>query len=101
MIPLTEIVLGEVKISHRIGEPGRRGIIVLNVSQKCPLKCIYCYSSSTMRGDELNEEGIKIIVREIENVRPRLVIVSGGEPLLYTYIRQLLQELASRKVRIV
>ncbi|NPB00257.1 MAG: radical SAM protein [Crenarchaeota archaeon] len=101
MIPLTEIAFGEVKISHRIGEKGKRGIIVLNISQKCPLKCIYCYSSSTIGGKELDKEGINIIVREIEKISPRLVIISGGEPLLYSHIDYLLQELSKRRVRIV
>ncbi len=101
MVPLTEIAFGEVKVSHRIGASGKRGIVVLNVSQKCPLKCVYCYSSSTISGSELDREDINIVAREIEKINPRLVIVSGGEPLLYSNIEYMLQELSRRDIRIV
>ncbi len=101
MIPLTEIVYGEANISHRIGSHKGSGIVVLNLSQKCPLRCVYCYSSSTIEGGELKEDDIEILVRNISELSPRLVILSGGEPLLYKHIEELLTQLGRYGIRMV
>jgi len=101
VIPLTEIAYGKANISHRIGSQGGRGIVVINVSQKCPLKCVYCYSSSSREGTELEEDMIDKVVHEIASISPRLVIVSGGEPLLYRNIDYLLYKLSINNIRTV
>ncbi len=101
MIPLTEIVLERSNVSSRIGTRGRKGVVVLNISQKCELRCIYCYANSNTQGKYLGKDNISKVVENISRIDPRLVIVSGGEPLAYPYIEDLLNELYSENVRII
>lgn len=74
----------------------RRPIVVWNVTKRCNLKCIHCYtnSDSNVAPDELSfEEGLRLIDDLAEFKVPALLF-SGGEPL----IRPDLFELASYAV---
>ncbi|GAA2139120.1 hypothetical protein GCM10009760_20970 [Kitasatospora kazusensis] len=57
--------------------------LLVTLTQRCPLSCAHCSTSSTMRGDEPTEEQLLRFVRSFttEN-RPELVMLTGGEPLL-------------------
>ncbi len=101
MIPISEIVNGEVTISRSIGTRHGKGIVVLNISQKCALRCVYCYSSSTITGLEMSLENVSKVIKEISKINPRLVILSGGEPLLYPTIEYVFQMLNDNNIKFV
>lgn len=60
-------------------------LISWNTTKKCNLNCIHCYRESRADVDTRNElttqEGIKLI-SEIKKAGFRMLILSGGEPLL-------------------
>lgn len=68
-----------------INNQRRRGpLVVWNIINKCNLKCRHCYRNSKITDSEISlsdEKSIRMI-DEIKNLRPPMVILSGGEPLL-------------------
>lgn len=57
--------------------------IVLNITNKCNLRCLYCFNSSGISAyDELSDSEILKIIFEIIKIHPFNVCFSGGEPLL-------------------
>jgi radical SAM protein with 4Fe4S-binding SPASM domain len=70
------------KIARTASE--RRPVVVWNISKRCNLKCIHCYtnSDSNLAPDELSfEEGCRLIDDLAEFKIPAL-LMSGGEPLM-------------------
>ena len=60
--------------------------ITLSPTQKCNLKCIGCYaSSSPQTGKSLPASIVARILKEVyEDFGSRFLVISGGEPLLYS-----------------
>jgi pyruvate-formate lyase-activating enzyme len=57
--------------------------LCLGVTQRCPLSCRHCSSSSTMGSADLSEAPFRRIVGTFtEDSHPDLVVMSGGEALL-------------------
>jgi len=72
----------------------------LELSRICNMRCIYCYSSA---GDKLNDElsldEIKDIIDQAALLKAKKIIVlGGGEPLLYPYIFQVLEHIKKREM---
>ncbi len=98
MIPLTEIVTGEKPHSIRaeLASTSRAGMIklqvaVLNITLRCPLRCIYCYSDSGKLNDLDYELALRFL-EEFSRLGGRTVILSGGEPTLYPRITDIIHE---------
>lgn len=75
--------------------------ITYDLTSYCNANCIHCYSSS--REIEVFDSERRIVdkvIRELSSVKPLMLIVSGGEPLLSPYfgyfIRSLLDNLGPR-----
>ncbi|MFH1578516.1 MAG: radical SAM protein [Candidatus Omnitrophota bacterium] len=62
----------------------RRPIVIWNVSQRCNLNCIHCYSDSHNRlySGELSTEEAKGMIRGLAEFNVPVLLFSGGEPLL-------------------
>jgi MoaA/NifB/PqqE/SkfB family radical SAM enzyme len=59
--------------------------IVLSPTQKCNLACVGCYASSEMNAKTMPYEVVDKIVDEVYNEwGNRFLVISGGEPLLYS-----------------
>lgn len=56
--------------------------IIWDMTYACPLRCIHCYSESGRRPADARREDVLRIAEVIGRARPRLVALSGGEPLL-------------------
>lgn len=70
---------------HRIAPTAlsRRPIVVWNMTRRCFLKCVHCYSNSkneTERG-ELTTEEAKVLLLDLATFNVPVVIFSGGEAL--------------------
>ena len=57
----------------------------LELSKACNLRCLYCYASSGVKkDDELTiDEIISIIDQTVQLGAEKIVIIGGGEPLIY------------------
>lgn len=55
------------------------------INSRCNLKCLHCYTKS-IQGEELrpdySKKDIAIMAKNIGSVNPKVVIISGGEPLI-------------------
>lgn len=56
----------------------------------CPLACTYCYAEDLMRRDELEPtpDDIAIRAKAILDLRPLVVVLTGGDPLFSPYLSQ-------------
>src|SRR6185503_19356587 len=69
---------------------------------RCPLACAYCYAEDLMRKDELEPtlDDIANYAKSILDLRPLVVVLTGGDPLFSPYLSKAL-ELLYGKVGIV
>ena len=66
-------------------------IISWNTTQACNINCIHCYrDAGTKRNDELNTMEGKKLLSEIARAGLKIMILSGGEPLLRPDIYELI-----------
>lgn len=59
--------------------------VSVDVTNKCNLRCLHCYNFSGENdciNDELSEDEIMDLMREVVEMKPLNVCLSGGEPLL-------------------
>jgi pyruvate-formate lyase-activating enzyme len=57
--------------------------LYLSLTRRCPLHCAHCSTSSTMRSEQLDEAPFRTMVESFAGAQPpRLIWMTGGEPLL-------------------
>jgi len=63
----------------------RRPIVVWNITRRCNLKCIHCYSDSEAREypGELTWDQCQAVVDDLAGFKVPAVLLSGGEPLIH------------------
>ncbi|MBI5801260.1 MAG: radical SAM protein [Verrucomicrobia bacterium] len=64
---------------------GRKPIVVWNITRRCNLKCIHCYSDSDAREypGELTWDQCCSVVDDLAEFGVPAVLLSGGEPLIH------------------
>lgn len=67
---------------------------ILLVNQNCSAGCLHCPYSSMA---EQPPKDVDMIINEFNNANSRLVILSGGEPMEYLFLKVLLERIASLK----
>ncbi|HPG71026.1 MAG TPA: radical SAM protein, partial [Syntrophales bacterium] len=62
----------------------KRPVVVWNVTRRCNLKCIHCYSSSQniLYSDELTTEQGRRFIDDLAAFGSPVLLLSGGEPLM-------------------
>ncbi|OGP87634.1 MAG: 12,18-didecarboxysiroheme deacetylase, partial [Deltaproteobacteria bacterium RBG_19FT_COMBO_43_11] len=78
-------------------------VVVWNMTRRCNLKCIHCYSSSTDIDypNELSTQEGKKIIDDLAQFGSPVILFSGGEPLLRPDLLELAQYAVDRKMRAV
>jgi len=81
----------------------KRPVIVWNMTRRCNLKCIHCYSSSQNihYPDELTTEEAKTMIRDLAAFGAPVLLFSGGEPLMRPDLPELAQYAVDRGMRAV
>lgn len=75
-------------------------IISWNTTQACNISCVHCYrDAGTKRADELDTAEGKKLLSEIARAGFKIMILSGGEPLLRPDIYELISHAASSGMR--
>lgn len=95
MISISKLYCGgaETMDSLRYGsDTHKRPVVVWNMTRRCNLKCIHCYSSSRniRYKNELTMDEGKNLISDLAAFRSPVILFSGGEPLM----REDLPELA-------
>jgi len=95
MINLTKLYCGvsqsadALRYGHGHGAPNsaaeRKPIVVWNITRRCNLKCIHCYSDSDAREypGELNWEQCQGVIDDLASYGIPALLLSGGEPLIH------------------
>ena len=71
----------------------KKPVIVWNVTRRCNLKCVHCYSGSEDRDyeDELSFEEGKALIDDLAELGSPVILFSGGEPLVRRDILDLIK----------
>lgn len=74
----------------------------LELSRYCNLRCVYCYASSGMAlAEELSlEEIYNVIDQAIELGTKKIIVIGGGEPLIYPNIFDVLEYIREKKLTV-
>jgi radical SAM protein with 4Fe4S-binding SPASM domain len=95
MINLTRLLCGVEQPADSLrygtghGSPAsaaeRRPIVVWNITRRCNLKCVHCYSDSDARDfpGELKWEECRKVIDNLASFRVPGLLLSGGEPLIH------------------
>ncbi|MBW2558577.1 MAG: 12,18-didecarboxysiroheme deacetylase [Deltaproteobacteria bacterium] len=81
----------------------KRPVVVWNVTRRCNLKCVHCYSSSQnikYSGDLTTEEG-KVLISDLASFGCPVILFSGGEPLIREDLPELVQFAVDKGIRAV
>jgi 12,18-didecarboxysiroheme deacetylase len=81
----------------------KKPVVVWNMTRRCNLKCIHCYSNSadTDYPNELSTEEGKKLIDDLAQFGSPVILFSGGEPLLRHDLLELAQYAVDRKMRAV
>jgi radical SAM protein with 4Fe4S-binding SPASM domain len=81
----------------------RKPVVVWNVSRRCNLRCIHCYSDSENKPypGELSDEEGKHLLRDLADFGVPVILFSGGEPLMHPAIFEFVRLAASSGIRAV
>ncbi len=95
MLNLTRLYCGvsqpadALRYGHGPGAPrsaaDRRPIVVWNITRRCNLACIHCYSDSAAREypGELNWDQMRGVVDDLAAFQIPALLLSGGEPMIH------------------
>jgi 12,18-didecarboxysiroheme deacetylase len=106
MISISRLYCGaaETMDSLRYGsETHKRPVVVWNMTRRCNLKCIHCYSSSRnirYRNELTTDEGKKLI-SDLAAFGSPVILFSGGEPLMREDLPELVKFAVERGIRAV
>ncbi len=81
----------------------KKPVVVWNMTRRCNLKCIHCYSNSADHDypDELTTEEGKKLIDDLAQFGAPVILFSGGEPLLRKDIFELAQYATDKGMRAV
>jgi 12,18-didecarboxysiroheme deacetylase len=81
----------------------KKPVVVWNVTRRCNLKCVHCYSQSedrNYRGELSLDEG-KALIDDLAEFGSPVILFSGGEPLIRSDILDLIRYAAGKGLRAV
>jgi len=85
------------------GEKHKRPVVVWNMTRRCNLNCIHCYSSSqnVRYSNELTTDEGKKLISDLASFGSPVILFSGGEPMLKEDLPELAEFAADQSVRVV
>jgi 12,18-didecarboxysiroheme deacetylase len=81
----------------------KRPVVVWNVTRRCNLKCIHCYSNSrnVFYADELTTEQGKALIADLAAFGSPVILFSGGEPMMRPDLHELAAFAVEKGMRVV
>src|SRR3972149_7455170 len=116
MLGVTKLLCETNKIQNGLGHKGhgamhsprllqfsedKRPIVVWNITKRCNLECIHCYSDSQNRDydGELTSTEAKLVIDDLAGFGVPVIIFSGGDPLLHNDIFKVARYAGSKGIR--
>lgn len=66
--------------------------ISIDITNKCNLKCLHCFNNSgTKRENELSENELKSVIKQIADMKTCYVCLCGGETLCCPYVYDIIE----------
>jgi Fe-coproporphyrin III synthase len=81
----------------------KRPVVVWNITRRCNLRCIHCYSQSQDKdypGELTTEEG-RSLIDGLAHFQVPVILFSGGEPIMRPDLSELAQYASSKGLRVV
>jgi MoaA/NifB/PqqE/SkfB family radical SAM enzyme len=80
----------------------RRPIVVWNITRRCNLRCLHCYSDSEAREypGELSLEQCRAVIDDLADFGVPAVLLSGGEPMIHPQFFELAGHARARGLRL-
>jgi len=80
----------------------RKPVVVWNITRRCNLKCVHCYSDSTARHypGELDWEQCQSVIDDLADFGVPGLLLSGGEPLIHPRFFDIAEYAASNGLRL-
>ncbi len=79
--------------------PNRK--ILLQITERCNLRCAHCFVDAENIGEEMNYELIKkILIPELVKSKVKKVTLTGGEPLVHKNIEDIVDALLEQEIRV-
>lgn len=70
-------------------------LINWTITGKCQNKCVYCYGDDITQCNDITlKEDLEEIINHLRYINPKVIVVSGGEPLLHPQIQYILEQLS-------
>ena len=81
----------------------KKPVVVWNVSRRCNLRCVHCYSDSENGAypGELSEEEGKRLIQDLAEFGVPVILFSGGEPLMHPSLLEFVRLAVSKGIRAV
>jgi MoaA/NifB/PqqE/SkfB family radical SAM enzyme len=81
----------------------KKPVVVWNMTQRCNLRCVHCYSSSQniRYGNELIPAEAKAMIRDLATFGSPVILFSGGEPLMHKGLSELARYAVDQGMRAV
>jgi len=81
----------------------KKPVVVWNVTRRCNLRCVHCYSQSEDRNyrGELSFDQGKALIEDLAEFGSPVILFSGGEPLIRPDIMDLIRYAAGKALRAV
>ena len=67
------------------------------ITNRCNLNCLHCRG---MADEELEEKTILKVAKEIASLKPRWIIIEGGEPLLRRELLEIIKIIFENKIKV-
>jgi len=109
MINISRLVRGRGTVSEVLAGGDHPGlarfssptapVVVWNVTWRCNLSCIHCYLPGGGRGELTRDEALSL-VDELADAGVRLLLLSGGEPLLREDLLEIARRAADMGIRV-
>jgi radical SAM protein with 4Fe4S-binding SPASM domain len=64
---------------------------VVELTEQCNFNCIWCYANSSHKGQHMSKENAEKLLNIIANSGIKQITFSGGEPLLYTHLKDVIK----------
>lgn len=70
--------------------PGVANLICVEVTKECNLSYYHCFNAAEKLGNALNFSNLVNLSESLNNIKPRKVILTGGEPLTYNKLIEII-----------
>lgn len=60
--------------------------VVISPTMRCNLRCLGCYAGNYTKNDDLPQDVLERVINEARELGTRFFIITGGEPLIYQHL---------------